>query len=48
VLARLDLKDVAPDKDKAISWYRRALEAGDDSVSDDMAALQRLNQEKTN
>ncbi len=40
VLARLKSSNAAADREKAIAWYRRAIEAGDASVRSDMAALE--------
>jgi len=40
VLARLKSSNAAANRERAIAWYRRAIEAGDTSVKPDMAALE--------
>ncbi len=40
LLARLKSSNAAADREKAIAWYRRAIEVGDASVKSDMAALE--------
>jgi hypothetical protein len=41
VLARLKVSAPAPDRKQAMAWYRRAIEAGDETARADMAALQK-------